>query len=73
MVSIHQNSYHEESVSGGQVFYYWDSVKGKVLMETAEKVQLCPWRTEPETSRRQMAIIIFFVREMSDRDRGVRV
>ena len=25
VVSIHQNSYHEESVSGGQVFYYRDS------------------------------------------------
>ena len=22
VVSIHQNSYHEENVSGGQVFYY---------------------------------------------------
>ena len=30
-VSIHQNSYHEESVSGGQVFYYRDSSKGKAL------------------------------------------
>ena len=32
-VSIHQNSYHEESVSGGQVFYYRDSSKGKALAE----------------------------------------
>jgi N-acetylmuramoyl-L-alanine amidase len=31
VVSIHQNSYHEEPVSGGQVFYYKDSVKGKQL------------------------------------------
>jgi N-acetylmuramoyl-L-alanine amidase len=31
VVSIHQNSYHEEPVSGGQVFYYKDSVKGKLL------------------------------------------
>ena len=31
VVSIHQNSYHEESVSGGQVFYYRDSSKGKAL------------------------------------------
>ena len=29
VVSIHQNSYHEESVSGGQVFYYRDTAKGK--------------------------------------------
>lgn len=33
VVSIHQNSYHEESVSGGQVFYYRDSSKGKVMAE----------------------------------------
>lgn len=33
VISIHQNSYHEESVSGGQVFYYRDSVKGKALAE----------------------------------------
>jgi len=33
VVSIHQNSYHEESVSGGQVFYYRDSAKGKELAE----------------------------------------
>src|SRR5699024_5545690 len=28
-VSIHQNSYHEESVRGAQVFYYADSEEGK--------------------------------------------
>ena len=28
-VSIHQNSYHDESVRGAQVFYYSDSAKGK--------------------------------------------
>lgn len=28
-VSIHQNSYHEESVNGAQIFYYTDSEKGK--------------------------------------------
>lgn len=32
-VSIHQNSYHEESVSGGQVFYYKKSEEGKRLAE----------------------------------------
>lgn len=30
-VSIHQNSYHEESVSGPQVFYYTGSVEGQKL------------------------------------------
>lgn len=33
VVSIHQNSYHEEYVKGAQVFYYSDSVKSKALAE----------------------------------------
>lgn len=37
VVSIHQNSYHEEYVSGGQVFYYKDSAEGKRLAETLQK------------------------------------
>lgn len=32
-VSIHQNSYHQEEISGGQVFYYKKSEKGKKLAE----------------------------------------
>lgn len=36
-VSIHQNSYHEENVSGGQVFYYQDSENGKRLAEILQK------------------------------------
>lgn len=37
VVSIHQNSYHEEDVSGGQVFYYKSSEKGKRLAEILQK------------------------------------
>jgi len=37
VISIHQNSYHEESVSGGQVFYYKRSENGKRLAETLQK------------------------------------
>lgn len=37
VVSIHQNSYHEEYVSGGQVFYYKTSEKGKYLAEILQK------------------------------------
>ena len=29
VISIHQNSYHEEAIRGGQVFYYKTSVRGK--------------------------------------------
>lgn len=36
-VSIHQNSYHEEYVSGGQVFYYKNSKKGKTLAEILQR------------------------------------
>ena len=37
VVSIHQNSYHEEYVSGGQVFYYEGSEKGKRLAEILQE------------------------------------
>lgn len=33
VVSIHQNSYHEEYVNGAQVFYYSNSEEGKALAE----------------------------------------
>lgn len=36
-ISIHQNSYHEESVSGPQVFYYATSAKGKEIAETIQR------------------------------------
>ena len=36
-VSIHQNSYHENSIFGGQVFYYKTSQKGKVLAQILQK------------------------------------
>ncbi|MBE5948939.1 MAG: N-acetylmuramoyl-L-alanine amidase [Lachnospiraceae bacterium] len=36
-VSIHQNSYHEESVSGPQVFYYSGSKKGEELAGMVQK------------------------------------
>lgn len=37
VVSIHQNSYHQEAISGGQVFYYKGSEKGKKLAEILQK------------------------------------
>ncbi len=37
VVSIHQNSYHEEYVHGAQVFYYEGSVTGKRLAELIQK------------------------------------
>ena len=37
VVSVHQNSYHQEAISGGQVFYYKGSEKGKKLAEKIQK------------------------------------
>ena len=33
VISIHQNSYHEEAIRGGQVFYYKTSARGKKLAQ----------------------------------------
>ena len=38
VVSIHQNSYHEEYVHGAQVFYYANSEKSKELAERIQHV-----------------------------------
>lgn len=37
VVSIHQNSYHEENVKGAQVFYYKSSLRGQRLAELVQK------------------------------------
>lgn len=44
-ISIHQNSYPEEAISGPQVFYYGQSKEGRQLAECIQKqmtAQLCP-------------------------------
>lgn len=48
VVSIHQNSYHQEEVKGAQVFYYATSDKSKLLAETIQE-QLR--QLEPENHR----------------------
>ena len=37
VISIHQNSYHEESIKGAQVFYYTTGEKSKYLAEIIQK------------------------------------
>ncbi len=37
VISIHQNSYHEEAIRGGQVFYYKTSVRGKKLAKILQE------------------------------------
>ena len=49
VVSIHQNSYHDASVKGAQVFYYEHSEEGKEAAEIMQKALL----SLDETNKRQ--------------------
>ena len=51
VVSIHQNSYPEESIHGAQVFYYKDSAQGQYL---AQKIQEQLVEKVDPDNRRQM-------------------
>ena len=53
VVSIHQNSYHEEYVKGAQVFYYGSSEEGKRLAETLQE-RLISY-VDPENHRQAKA------------------
>ena len=57
-VSIHQNSYHEESVRGGQVFYYKDSAEGK---KAAEMIQECLRALDPEHAKDAKANDTYYI------------
>ncbi|MBQ8596260.1 MAG: N-acetylmuramoyl-L-alanine amidase [Lachnospiraceae bacterium] len=48
VVSIHQNSYHEEPIKGAQVFYYSTGEESRRLAET---IQLRLKKTDPENKR----------------------
>ncbi len=52
-VSIHQNSYPDESVKGAQVFYYGQSQEGKKLAETLQ--QSLVEQLDPENHRQAKA------------------
>ena len=53
VVSIHQNSYHEEYVHGAQVFYYNGSVTGKKLADLIQKRFVI--NVDPENKREAKA------------------
>lgn len=53
VVSIHQNSYHEEYVHGAQVFYYKGSATGKRLAELIQKRFVI--NVDPENKREAKA------------------
>ena len=50
VVSIHQNSYHEEYVNGAQVFYYSGSEEGKKLAEILQEKMVS--YLDPENHRK---------------------
>ena len=52
VVSIHQNSYSEESIHGAQVFYYTHSEAGKKAAEIMQKELLS---VDPENTRQAKA------------------
>ena len=51
-VSIHQNSYHEESIHGAQVFYYKHSKKGEAAANVLQQALLV---VDPENKRQAKA------------------
>lgn len=53
VVSVHQNSYHEEYVHGAQVFYYNGSATGKRLAEMIQKRFVI--NVDPENKREAKA------------------
>lgn len=53
VVSIHQNSYHEEYVNGAQVFYYGTSEEGKKLAEILQNKLVS--HVDPENHRQAKA------------------
>mgnify|MGYP002508290863 CR=1 FL=1 len=59
-VSIHQNSYPEESVKGAQVFYYGQSEEGKELAETLQKSLV--EQLDPQNHRQAKAYYIMRIK-----------
>lgn len=57
-VSIHQNSYHEENVSGAQVFYYTTSEEGKTAAEILQNALL---EVDPENKKREKSNNTYYI------------
>lgn len=53
VISIHQNSYHEESVSGPQVFYYNGSVEGKEMADIMQEQIIRGMKPEKERAAKE--------------------
>lgn len=65
VVSIHQNSYPEEYVSGAQVFYYKDSAAGKLLAELLQKSLV--QRLDPDNNRQIKANDSYYLLKKTSR------
>lgn len=65
VVSIHQNSYHEEYVHGAQVFYYDGSESGKKLAELIQERFLIG--TDPENKREAKANNSYYLLKKTSR------
>ncbi len=63
-VSIHQNSYPEESVHGAQVFYYTGSVQGELLAECIQKQLVA--KVDSENNRRIKANDSYYLLKKTD-------
>lgn len=58
VVSIHQNSYQEESIHGAQVFYYTHSEEGKRMAEIMQKALLT---VDPQNHRQAKADSTYYL------------
>ena len=63
VISIHQNSYHEESVSGAQVFYYTDSAEAETA---AEILQSELNKIDPSYTRKEKANSSYYILKQTE-------
>ena len=59
IISIHQNSYPEESIHGAQVFYYTPSNKGKTLAALIQQSLIK--RADPSNHRKEKSNDSYFL------------
>lgn len=64
VVSIHQNSYLEESVSGAQTFYYEHSAEGKALAEAIQTALV--EGVDPENHRQAKSNTTYYLLKKTD-------
>lgn len=63
-VSIHQNSYSQEGVSGAQVFYYKDSAQGQRLAACVQEQLIA--QVDPENHRQEKGNTTYYLLKKTD-------